>query len=93
MEIELKELNEILEAILNHYKNLGQSKFSIEQDYYWNIVQREKFNPYDEPKTFTLGQLTWDLENLKRMLEDEIEPTSLDLIWLGQLLIAIGENN
>jgi hypothetical protein len=91
MEIKAEELKAILEQLLEYQKELGRESFSLSYDYYWDIVKEQKYNSYNEPSLFTLGQLSWDLEHLQDTLREKRDPTNLHFVWLGQLLIAIGE--
>jgi hypothetical protein len=92
MEIQAADLVKLLEGIL--YNQVGGKKeaFQILHDYYWCIVEEERYALYEEPSNFTMGQLTMDWENLQDTLEGKRESTSLHLVWLGRILIAIGES-
>ncbi len=93
MHFELGDLRRISEKLFAHFERLGLDSFDVPSaDYYWHIPKKQVYNPYEEPSDFTLGQLTDDWDELKRVLESEIEPFGYDLVRLSAILRAIGEN-
>ena len=65
MEIEAKELEQLLSILLKHQQELGKIKFTIDDDYYWDVAKSDKYNPYVKPTELTLGQLTDDWRELQ----------------------------
>jgi hypothetical protein len=63
----------------------------LPSDYYWDIPEGEKYNPYQKPSDLTLGQLTDDWSELNKVLEGSAEPISYHFVWLAAILRAIGE--
>lgn len=59
-------------------------------DYYWSIGKDEIYNPYAIPEHFTLGQLTDDLQELKKLAQGDVAPVALDLVKVRAVLAAIG---
>jgi len=92
MEISLSELKAIFLKEINHLEILGYEQVEIPVEYYWDIPQDVRYNPYQEPKQFTLGQVSDDWEGLKQIIEGEREPVVYDLVWLSIILRAIGEH-
>jgi hypothetical protein len=93
MNIQAADLVKSLQWMLDNQVGGKKETFKILHDYYWWIVKEERYTPYNEPTNFTMGQLTMDWENLQETLEGKREATSLHLVWLGCILIAIGESN
>lgn len=92
MEISLSELKAIFLNEIDHLEKLGYEQVEIPFEYYWNIPQEVRYDPYQEPKQFTLGQLSDNWEGLKQILEGERDPVVYDLVWLSTILRAIGEH-
>lgn len=90
MEIKIAEISKLIERLLEYEKERGREIFYIKPEYYWNIIEKERYDSFDDPSTFTLGQLSWDWKNLQETLAKKHDPTNLDFVWLGQILIAIG---
>lgn len=59
-------------------------------DYYWSIDRDERYDPYNDPTHLTLGQLTDDLEEIKKLANGEAEPVAQDLVKISALLAALG---
>lgn len=93
MEIKASEIRELIELLLEYQKENEKETFRIPYDYYWDIVKEERYAPHEKPSTFTMGQLSWDIENLRETLAKKHDPAFIDFIWLGQILIAIGESD
>ncbi len=93
MKIKASDLRRILEIILTYEEEIGNTEFEIDVDYYWHIPKEIRYDPYSEPEPadLTLGQLTFDWEELERLQADESRAIGYCLAWLGQILIAIGE--
>ena len=91
MEIALSELKAVYLKELDHLEKLGYEQVNIPVEYYWNIPQEARYDPYQEPKQLTLGQLSDDLEGLKQVLEGKRDPVAYDLVWLSTILRVIGE--
>ncbi|MCS4303383.1 hypothetical protein [Chryseobacterium sp. BIGb0232] len=63
----------------------------LEDDLYWNILDEELYNPYDEPAQLTMGSLTEDWEFLQNVLNREREIIDYDLYKLASILKFLGK--
>lgn len=63
-----------------------------DEDFYWDINEDDMYDPYKNVSdmNITLGQLSFDWENLARLLEDESLPASFDLKTLSSIVKVIG---
>ena len=88
------DINEIETALMKVLEELRSQKGDLidmdPADYYWSIDKDELYNPYAIPEHFTLGQLTDDLEELKKLAQGDVAPVALDLVKLSAVLAAIG---
>ncbi len=88
------DINEIEKALMKVLEALRSQKGDVidmePADYYWSIDKDELYNPYADPAHFTLGQLTDDLQEIKKLAQGEVEPVSLDLVKVSSVLAAIG---
>ena len=91
MIVTVEELRKMCEHLLNHLEEVGASSIEIPVDYYWDIPKESHYDPYNKPEEFTLGQLTDDWQELKKILSEEGEPISYMLVWLSAILRAVGE--
>lgn len=92
MEITLAELKAVFLQEVDHLENLGYETIEIPVDYYWNIPQDVRYDPYKEPKKLDLGQLSDDWQELQKTLRGDRDPLTYDLVWLSTILRAIGEH-
>ncbi len=92
MDIKIDVLRKIFDRLCNALENNGITTVRIEWDYYWHIPASERYNPYQDPNSMDLGQLSDDLAMLEGLLEEGGEPTGLDWVHFSAILEAIGES-
>jgi hypothetical protein len=90
MNINIKELKNIVNKLLDHVASLNGEEISIDTDYFWDIDTQVRRNPYAQPNDFALGQLSENLDNLRKIGEDNI--LGYHLVWASNILREIGED-
>lgn len=93
MVVDLQTVEIAFEKILQHMKECGIRSVVIDSDFYWFIPPDERYDKYDKPKIFTIGQLTSDWDDLKKIATGSRQPVGLALKWLGEVLIPVGERS
>ena len=93
MQITTTELRQALTKILDHLDEAGQATVTINKDYYWAIPPHQQYDPYEKPKEFTLGQLSDDWLQIKKINEGQSVPVGYALVWLSTIIRAVGEEN
>ncbi|HBC30007.1 MAG: hypothetical protein WC142_04010 [Bacteroidales bacterium] len=88
MIIRVDDLQKIADTLFSKLKKNVGLEIDISKDYYWNISDDELYNPYQEPKTLTIGQLSDDITELQRLLEKD-ETISYDIKRFAEVLKAI----
>jgi hypothetical protein len=91
MDANISEIRAIADKLLAHLLESGHNVVSLPHDYYWSIPKDARYNPYSRPSELTLGQISDDLNELKRIHRGETDPLSYALVWLASVLRAIGE--
>lgn len=91
MEINLQTLRKATSQILDHIEKTHGANLEIEEEYYWQIPQDERVNPYEAPATFELGQLTDDWQALQQIAAGKKSPIGFNLVWLSAVLRSLGE--
>lgn len=91
MEIDLSELRQIADRLFDHLKQNGHLTVTVEHDYYWDVPKSSRYDAYHPPSDHTLGQLSDDLSELRKITNGNSEPLSYALVWLGSMLRAVGE--
>ena len=85
MKINIDEVHKITSLLLTKLKESNGNEVEIKNDYYWDISGDELYNPYEEPKDITLGQLSDDLGEIQRLIESD-DAIMYDLNRLGNIL-------
>jgi hypothetical protein len=78
-------------ALLDHLEQSKQAEWEVEEDYYWEAPADGRYNPHAEPGTLSLGQLSDNWGELKRITDGEAEPIGYALVWLAAILRRVGE--
>jgi hypothetical protein len=91
MEVRIDDVKEVFKKLIDGLEAKGIESVDIPHDFYWSIPQTSRYRPYEEPKDLTMGQLSDDLGELRRIATNEMPATAYALVWLGALLQAIGE--
>jgi hypothetical protein len=89
--VSLEELQQAANLIFARLKRDGRLRFELGVDYYWDFSRDARYNPHDEPEPNGLGQLSFDVENLREMASSGLFPSDYALRVLATILRAIGE--
>ena len=91
MEVSIQELRSATDKLFAHLSESGRATVSIKHDYYWSIPKECRHDPYSQPTDLTLGQLSSDLAELRRIIDGSGEPLAFALVWLAEVIREIGE--
>ncbi len=89
--VDIEELEKYILLLLFKLKSSQGNLIEMKEDY-WDISSAELYNPYEEPKTISLGQLSDDINELKRLLDSEEEAIPYDLKRIGEIFKYLGQN-
>ena len=92
MKISIDEIQKITSLLLSRLKESRGNEIEITNDYYWDISDEELYNPYEEPKNITLGQLSDDIEEIQRLINSD-DAIMYDLKRLSVIFKAISIEN
>lgn len=90
MEIDIHKLHEVFEQLIKLWESKNAT-ITIPADFYWHIPKELKYDTYIKPEEFTVGQLTDDWQELKKILSGETPPVEYAMVWLAAILRAVGE--
>jgi len=92
MKVNLIEIEKVASCLLSKLRKNKDNEIELNNDYYWDISAGELYNPYEEPKNITLGQLPDDLEEIQRLnrFDDAI---AYDFKRLASILKALSIEN
>jgi len=78
-------------SLLDHLQSVEGSEVRLDKDYYWSIPVEQRYDVYNPPTDLTIGQLSECLTNLEQLRDDPSQTTSYALVWLADLMRAVGE--
>lgn len=88
------DIRKLINILSDELEKLDDKKVvKLEGDLYWNILDEELYNPYDEPAQLTMGSLKEDWEFLQKVLNREREIIDYDLYKLASILKFLGKNS
>lgn len=91
MNILAGEFLEVMRIIIDHLEATQPTVIDVKEDYCWHIPNSERYDPYKKPSELTLGQLSDDWSELRKLLDRDRVPAGLDLVWLASILRRLGE--
>ena len=89
--IQIEELKRITHQLLDHLEESDIKTVEISADYYWHVPKDVRYDQYKKPAELSLGQLSDDWMELKKILDGENKPIAFALIWLSNILRYVGE--
>lgn len=92
MKANIDEIEKVTLLLLLKLRESKGNVIEINNDFYWDIPADELYNPYEEPKNIGLGQLSDDLNEIKR-LTMAFDVTPYDLKRLASILKALSLEN
>jgi hypothetical protein len=92
VEIKLSELRTVVNRILDHIEHdLGRASVKLDQDSYWDVASKERYDFTKSPENFEHGQLQDDWEFLSAILKDKDQAVALMFIHVAPVLRYLGE--
>jgi len=86
-----EQLKRAADLLLSHLESSGVTEVEIAEDFYWDVPAAKRYDQYDEPKEHTVGQLSDDMMEVKRMVDGDAPPVGYGLVWLAAILRRVGE--
>ncbi len=90
MRVPVSLLRRACSLVFDHLESSGCAEIEIDEDYYWNIPDDRLYKVYEEPTGFTAGQLSWDVENVERVVAGDRPVIAYNLVWLASILRFVG---
>lgn len=90
MKIRISELREAANLLFDHLERSGHAEIEVDRDFYWSIPDDKLYAAYEEPSGFTMGQLSDDCQELRKISSGQREPISYALVWLSSILRFVG---
>ncbi|MFF0531144.1 hypothetical protein ACFYT3_22495 [Nocardia amikacinitolerans] len=92
LHVSLTELRKSIDLLMDHLDSAADGDtLHLDQDYFWSIPQDELYDVNRTPADLTVGQLSWSWEQLTALLADPDRAVGHHLVWLSEVLRAIGQ--
>lgn len=91
--VTVHELKAMAIRLISHLEESNVKTIDIAEDFYWDVPAAGRYDNYEEPKQHTIGQLSDDILELKRMLAGDTPPVGYGLVWLAAVLRRVGETS
>lgn len=69
MVVRISDIEKTVALLLGKLKEAKGDEIAIESDYYWDVANGELYNPYSEPKSLSLGQLSQEIDEIQNALK------------------------
>lgn len=90
--LDIDSLARLLSRLLHAVAESNGSTIVFDVDEYWSFLSGEElFDVYRRPTEFGVGQLSDTIAEMRRAEDPDVPLSSLDLIRLGELLVALGQ--
>jgi hypothetical protein len=76
---------------MSHIDGAPSSELAVSRDHFWSIPSPARYDVYTEPGQLTIGQVSESWADLLGMLEDDSKALGYGLVWLADVLRAIGD--
>ncbi|GAA1941028.1 hypothetical protein [Agromyces allii] len=87
--IDAGELREVFERLITHLEQTRGASVTLHEDYFYSMPYPEIYDVTTPPPSPTIGQLTESWANLQGTKDIDATVT-FELVWLGDLLKALG---
>lgn len=87
--IRIDELRQASNLLFDELEKKYGEHIDVDNDYYWQIPKEKRYNPNETPLVDGLGQTSWDIEDLQKLVKDKDVILFYHLEKLGEVLRAI----
>ena len=91
-EIPLARLREVTGLLLAHAERAGSS-VTLEHDLFWELLPEQRHDLGHEPAEHTVGRLDESWAHLTAMADDPDRMVGYGLVWLADVLRALGHQS
>jgi len=90
--VELADLRRIVNRLLDHIEGTGRHSISLNQTFYWDVPEEERYGIDDRPASLDVRSLHDDWDCIRFLLEDGEVPIVDQLSEAATLLRYIGDS-
>ena len=89
--VSVEQLRQVFELLVRHVTDGSEGDLATSKDYFWSIPPSARYDLYNEPSEFTVGQVSEAWHNLQELLVDESKVLGYGFVWLADVLRALGD--
>jgi len=90
--VELADLRRIVNRLLDHIEGTGRHSIVLNQTFYWDVPEEERYGIDDRPASLDVRSLHDDWDCIRFLLEEGEEPIVDQLSEAATLLRYIGDS-
>jgi hypothetical protein len=90
LQIPLPQLRRAFDMLLEHMEGSVGDIVSLDKEYFWSIPVDDLYDVLKEPSDLTIGQLSESWQHVTEMTEGDPRVLGFGLVWLADVLRAIG---
>lgn len=91
VKVDVGQVKRVVSRLLDAVIESNGNDIELLEDEYWCILGRERFEIYEQPGELGVGQLSDVVAEVVAGDSDPSRLSSLDLIRVGELLVALGD--
>ncbi|MEV6140599.1 hypothetical protein AB0L63_32085 [Nocardia sp. NPDC051990] len=93
LRVDLTQLRRSFDVLLSHVRAaVAGDTVALDKDYFWSIPSDELYDPFNAPADLTIGSLADSWQHLSDLLADPDRAVGYHLVWLADVLRAIGHD-
>mgnify|MGYP001128021950 CR=1 FL=1 len=89
--IDISTVKAAVNLLLDHITESGLKNLPLSEQFYWKVLDNEKYVMNKPPGDLGVGDLFADLDFVEEVVSDSRQLTALTLTELGPILTYIGE--
>jgi hypothetical protein len=90
--ISLADLRRAFDILSTHVVETVGDDVNLAEDYFWSIPADQLYSVEEKPTELTIGQLSESLGNVQALLENPENVTSYTLVWIADIIRALGQS-
>ena len=91
-DVEIADLRRIVNRLLDHIEDTGKNMIRLNQTFYWDVPEEERYGIDDQPQGLDVRSLHDDWDCIRFLLEDGEEPIIDQLSEAATLLRYIADS-
>ncbi|MEU0698122.1 hypothetical protein ABZ349_29650 [Streptomyces niveus] len=92
VQISIDQLRRALDVALRHIEASAGPTVTLKEDLFWSVSADELYSIGAEPQALTIGQLSESWQHLEDLLAHQDRAVSYHLVWLSDVIRAIGQD-